>query len=94
MTVDPENDTPAVLADFAKKIGADPARWKFLTGEPKAVARAAESFGVLYYPDRGQIVHSQAVAVVDSDGRLATVYYGETWEPGRCSRTWRKREEG
>jgi protein SCO1/2 len=69
VTVDPENDTPAVLADFAKKIGADPARWKFLTGEPKVVARAADSFGILYYPDRGQIVHSQAVAVVDSDAR-------------------------
>ena len=37
MTVDPEGDTLAVLAEFAKKIGADPSRWKFLTGSPKAV---------------------------------------------------------
>lgn len=94
VTVDPENDTPAVLADFAKKIGADPARWKFLTGEPKAVARAAESFGVLYYPDRGQIVHSQAVAVVDSDGRLATVYYGEEWEPAKVLQDMEKARKG
>ena len=81
VTVDPENDTVAVLRDFAKRIGADPARWRFLTGDPAAVARAAESFGVLYYPDHGQIVHSQAVAVVDPAGRLATIYYGEMWEP-------------
>jgi protein SCO1/2 len=81
VTVDPENDTPAVLRAFASKIGADPARWKFLTGDPGAVARAAESLGVLYYPDRGQIVHSQTVAVVDPQGRLANVYYGEMWEP-------------
>ena len=81
VTVDPENDTPAVLRDFAARIGADPQRWKFLTGDPKAVARVAESFGVLYYPDRGQIVHSLAVAVVDGAGRLATIYYGEMWEP-------------
>ena len=81
VTVDPENDTTAVLRDFATKIGADPARWKFLTGDPKAVARVAENFGVLYYPDHGQIVHSQAVAVVDPAGRLATIYYGEMWEP-------------
>ena len=64
-----------------REIGADPKRWKFLTGDPKAVARVAESFGVLYYPERGQIVHSQAVAVVDPRGRLANIYYGEQWTP-------------
>jgi len=81
VTVDPENDTPAVLADFAKRIGADPERWKFLTGAPEAVARVAESFGVLYYSDHGKIVHSQAVAVLDPDGRLSAIHYGADWEP-------------
>jgi protein SCO1/2 len=50
VTVDPEHDTPEVLADYAKKAGADPKRWKFLTGSPEAVARVASSFGVIYYP--------------------------------------------
>ena len=81
VTVDPENDTPAVLADFAKRIGADPARWKFLTGDPQLLARVAETFGVIYYPERGQIFHQQAVAVIDPAGRLATIYYGSDWEP-------------
>jgi protein SCO1/2 len=90
ITVDPENDTPAVLADYAKKIGADPARWKFLTGEPRALARVAESFGVLYYPDHGKIVHSQAVAVVDADGKLATIYYGADWEPEQIQKDLEK----
>jgi protein SCO1/2 len=81
VTVDPEHDTPEVLADYAKKAGADPKRWKFLTGTPEAVARVASSFGVLYYPERGQIIHSQAVAVVDPKGRLATIYFGESWQP-------------
>jgi protein SCO1/2 len=31
-SVDPENDTPPVLADYAKHAGADPARWSFVTG--------------------------------------------------------------
>lgn len=90
VTVDPENDTVAVLRDFASKIGADPARWKFLTGDPKTVARTAESFGVLYYPDRGQIVHSLVVAVVDPAGRLAAVYFGEMWEPETVLRDMEK----
>jgi protein SCO1/2 len=31
-TVDPENDTPEVLDEYARKLQADTARWKFLTG--------------------------------------------------------------
>lgn len=81
VTVDPEHDTPAVLADYAKKAGANPKRWKFLTGSPEDVARVASSFGVMYYPDHGQTIHSQAVAVVDPKGRLSTIYFGESWEP-------------
>ena len=81
VTVDPEHDTPEVLADYAKKAGANPKRWKFLTGSPEAVARVASDFGVIYYPEHGQIVHSQAVAVVDPKGRLATIYFGESWQP-------------
>ncbi len=94
VTVDPESDTVAALADYAKRIGADPSRWKFLTGDPRALAHVAETFGVLYHPDRGQIVHSQAVAVVDPSGRLATVYYGEQWEPEQILRDLEKARKG
>jgi protein SCO1/2 len=94
VTVDPENDTPAALKAYAAHVGADPARWKFLTGDPRAVARVAESFGVLYYPDKGQIVHSQAVAIVDPDGKLATIYYGEQWEPETVLQDLQKARKG
>jgi len=94
ITVDPEYDTPAVLADYAKKAGADASRWKFLTGDPKAVAEAASSFGVLYYPDHGQVVHGQAVAVVDPEGRLSSIYYGESWEPEHILRDLEKARKG
>ena len=36
-SVDPEYDTPARLAEYADKYGADPERWRFLTGPYKAV---------------------------------------------------------
>ena len=39
ITVDPEHDTPQVLAEYAKHVGADPKRWSFLTGPPQDVAR-------------------------------------------------------
>jgi protein SCO1/2 len=37
-TVDPETDTPEVLARHAREVGAGP-RWTFLTGEPAALER-------------------------------------------------------
>lgn len=94
VTVDPMHDTPAVLADYAKRAGADPKRWKFLTGTPVAVADVAESFGVIYYPEGGQIIHGQAVAVVDPAGRLSSIYYGERWEAEHIVRDLEKARNG
>ena len=81
ITIDPGFDTPQVLASYAKMMGAHPKRWRFLTGSPEAVARAAESLGVMYFPDTGQITHTQAAAVVDPKGRLATIYFTDAWQP-------------
>jgi protein SCO1/2 len=94
ITVEPEHDTPKVLAEYASHLGADPARWKFLTGDPKAVADVASCFGVIYYPDKGQVVHAQAVAVVDPKGRLATIYYGDNWDAENVFRDLEKARKG
>lgn len=37
LSVDPRTDTPAVLAAYAERFSADPARWTWLTGEEPAV---------------------------------------------------------
>jgi protein SCO1/2 len=94
VTVEPEHDTPKVLADYAKHAGADPKRWSFLTGNPQDVSRVASDFGVLYYPDHGQIVHGLAVAVIDPSGRLATIYYGDSWQPEHLLRDMEKARNG
>jgi protein SCO1/2 len=39
-SVDPENDTPPVLAAYATQAGADPTRWSFVTGPVNDVTRA------------------------------------------------------
>jgi len=39
-SVDPENDTPAVLSEYAAKAHADPARWTFVTGAVDDVLKA------------------------------------------------------
>jgi protein SCO1/2 len=40
ITVDPERDTPARLAEYGARYGADPQKWSFLTG-PLAAVQAA-----------------------------------------------------
>ena len=40
-SVDPENDTPPVLAEYAGKAHDDPARWTFVTGPLEAVQGTA-----------------------------------------------------
>ena len=37
VSVDPVRDTPQALAAYAEQNGADPERWRFLTGEPARV---------------------------------------------------------
>ncbi|MBI3327655.1 MAG: SCO family protein, partial [Nitrospinae bacterium] len=45
ITVDPERDTPEVLARYAERYGADPERWLFLTGPKRAIYQlAADGF--------------------------------------------------
>jgi protein SCO1 len=45
ISVDPEQDTPARLRDYAKKFGAGP-EWKFYTGTPAASIAAQKAFNV------------------------------------------------
>ena len=37
ISVDPDHDTPAVLSDYARKFGALPDRWWFLTGDKNQI---------------------------------------------------------
>jgi cytochrome oxidase Cu insertion factor (SCO1/SenC/PrrC family) len=42
ITVDPDHDTPEVLARYAERFHADPLRWLFLTGEERGIYRLAQ----------------------------------------------------
>lgn len=82
ITVDPENDTPEVLADYARNLKADPARWTFLTGPPDAVRELVVG-GFKTPMDRANtppgsamdIAHTGKVVLVDGSGRIRG-YYG------------------
>ncbi len=72
-TVDPANDTPPVLAAYAKHFAADPARWFFLTGDAAALDRIGRVGFHLNSVD-GSTVHSTRFALVDRDMRIRGYY--------------------
>jgi len=77
-TVDPECDTPQVLSDYAKRNGADPQRWLFLTGAPdKVYGLIRDGFHLYAEPNRGaertagnEVTHDVRLALVDRRGHL------------------------
>jgi protein SCO1/2 len=86
-SVDPENDTPAVLSEYAERFGADPERWWFLTGEKQAIYdlifegfRLAIDDGSLTpdgKPGPGIITHSTKFVLIDRAGIIRGYYSGE-----------------
>jgi len=73
VTVDPDYDTPTVLADYARRWIADPATWRFLTGD---VATLAGALGEVYWFDEGSIGHNSMTSIFGRDGRLAAMVEG------------------
>jgi protein SCO1/2 len=82
LTVDPRDDTTAVLAKYGDRFGADTNRWLFLTGEKSTLYDLiATSFlnqdlddPFSYMP--GNFSHTERIALVDSHGKLCGYFDG------------------
>lgn len=72
-TVDPGHDTPPVLAEYAKHFTADPARWHFLTGEPRRLTDLGLHAFKLNSVD-GSLTHSTRFVLVDGARRIRGYY--------------------
>jgi protein SCO1/2 len=84
VSFDPEYDTPTVLAEHAKRAGADPATWNFVTGSRAAIDDFAGRFGVSVIrddKDMQQIVHNLRTVVVAGNGRIVKIFNGNDWSP-------------
>lgn len=79
-TVTPEIDSVAVLAAYAAEKGADPARWRFLTGPRQVIYALARRsyFACLDEGDGGMqdFVHTENFVLVDPQHRLRGFYDG------------------
>lgn len=79
VTLDPQHDTTAVLADYAKRWGARDG-WHFLTGDPADIQRLASQLGLVYWPEDGLLTHTSQTGVISRDGRLSAWIEGSSYE--------------
>jgi protein SCO1/2 len=79
-TLDPEHDTPAVLAAYARRFHADPDRWWFLTGndQPSTHRLIREGFLQTVVPAAAgePLTHSTYFVLLDHQARIRAVYDG------------------
>lgn len=79
VTIDPEYDSPGVLARYAAKYTGDTGTWTFATGVPDEINRLTEALGVTVVRDGAQFDHSLTTAVIAADGTLSGVWRGNQW---------------
>jgi protein SCO1/2 len=81
ITLDPERDTPQIMAGYVKSFGPN---FVGLTGSPKAIAAVAKEYRVTYAkvenkdsPGDYSVDHSALVYLMDPDGKYLTHFaYG------------------
>jgi cytochrome oxidase Cu insertion factor (SCO1/SenC/PrrC family) len=82
ISFDPERDTPAQLAKYARVYGADPAIWRFLAPPTaRALEAVLQSYGQDRTPERdergrftGRYRHVLKVFLLDQEGYVRNIY--------------------
>ena len=86
VSFDPEYDTPAVLRSYGAAHSGRYSEenfqhWEFASGTVDQIKGIAQFFGLRYYEETGQIIHSLRTAVITPDGKIYKVYRGNEWKP-------------
>ena len=82
-TVDPDHDSPEVLTLYARRFGADPQRWFFLTGDKPELIRLIGDGFLLPVAESAaaspgeRVAHSSKFVLIDSEARVRGWYDGD-----------------
>jgi protein SCO1/2 len=83
ISVDPEYDTPQVLAEYAQRFSADSTRWQFLTGPLKDIEKTVVNGFKIHMgqpqksesdPTLVEIMHGEHFVLVDGEGVIRGYY--------------------
>jgi protein SCO1 len=87
ISVDPLNDTPTRLRDYAGAHRADAAGWHFLTGAPGDIDRVVRGYGAYAKPNAsGSVDHLFITSLVDRRARVRVQYLGTRFDPREMQR--------
>ncbi|MEE9383158.1 MAG: SCO family protein [Nannocystaceae bacterium] len=82
ITVDPQYDTPEVLSDYARTLGADAENWRFVTGDKDAIESLVVGGFKLALGERQEttpgvfdIAHATRLALVDQRGGVRALHH-------------------
>jgi len=86
ISVDPEYDKPKVLREYGARYAGSSKpdgfkQWEFAAGSAEQVKQVAQFFGLNYWPQENQIIHSLRTAIISPDGKVFKVYRGNEWKP-------------
>ena len=87
ISVDPLNDTPARLRDYATAHRADGPGWYFLTGAPRDIEAVVRRYGA--YAKKtgsGSVDHLFLTSLIDRAGMLRVQYLGTRFDPREMQR--------
>ncbi len=79
ISLDPATDTPAVLAAYARKVGAADGRWRFATGDAAQLEKLSAPFGLTVVRAGAVLNHNLRTVVVGADGRVRRIFSGNQW---------------
>jgi protein SCO1/2 len=85
ISFDTDYDTPEVLQKYGRRY-MNPAAfdtWEFATGSPEEIKEITGYFGLSYWKESGQIIHSLVTALIGPDGKLLKLYPGNEWTPSQ-----------
>ena len=81
ISLDPENDTPEVLAAYEQGHQADPLVWNFATAPEAQVRQFGNAVGLEFKRTATGIDHNLRTVVVDGSGRIRRIFRGNNWTP-------------
>lgn len=82
ITVEPEVDTPTVLASYARAHGADLSGWSFLTGSSAEIRDVVRRYGAFAKQNKaGDVDHLFLTSLIDGKGMMRVQYLGYRFAP-------------
>lgn len=79
ISIDPEYDTPARLAEYAALYGVNADVWTLATGAAEDVAGLAQQFGITIARNGALPEHNLRTVVFRADGTVARMLPGTAW---------------